>query len=81
MGEAIFNFDKLNIEGRPLTRRQLDCLWLAALGLTAPQTARKLCISEQTVKNHLQDARIKLNAKTTAQAIYLYYCQPEVTSA
>jgi DNA-binding CsgD family transcriptional regulator len=38
-------------------------------------------ISQQTVKNLLWTARIKLGAKHTGHAIYLVYGQSDVTTA
>jgi DNA-binding CsgD family transcriptional regulator len=80
MGEPIFHFDKPFFEDRPLTQREVESLWLAAHGFTDPQIGKKLGISGQTVKNYLQNARIKLGATNTAHAVFLRYCRPEVTT-
>jgi DNA-binding CsgD family transcriptional regulator len=52
-----------------LTPRQTDVVRLAALGLTAKETARRLGISKNTVDEHLRDARRRLGAATKSQLI------------
>lgn len=52
-----------------LTRRERDTLSYLARGLRVQRTADKLGISEATVELHLRNARRKLKARTTAQAI------------
>ncbi|HEY60605.1 MAG TPA: hypothetical protein G4N92_07995 [Anaerolineae bacterium] len=54
-----------------LTPRQRQCLHLTARGLTAKATALHLGISERMVRMHLEGARLRLTAGSTAQAIYL----------
>lgn len=54
-----------------LTRRQQQCLQLTAAGLTASAIARRLEISERMVRAHLRDARQRLEAHSTAEAVYL----------
>ena len=53
-----------------LSIRQRECLRLAALGLTAAQSARQLGIAERTVREHLFAARQKLGASSTTQAVH-----------
>jgi len=55
----------------PLTRRQRQCLSATASGLTGRAIARQLGISERMVRVHLEGARQRLGADSTAQAIYL----------
>lgn len=47
-------------EPLPLTRREKECLGLAAHGMTALEIAQLLKISERTCIFHLQNARHKL---------------------
>ncbi|HAF62381.1 MAG TPA: hypothetical protein DCK95_08645 [Anaerolineaceae bacterium] len=54
-----------------LTRRQYQCLQLTAAGLTANAIAHRLEISERMVRAHLRDARLRLDARSTAEAVYL----------
>jgi len=54
-----------------LTRRQCQCLQLTAAGLTANGIACRLGISERMVRAHLRDARHRLDARSTAEAVYL----------
>lgn len=54
----------------PLTERQIEMLTLVAHGETASGIARLLGISIHTVKNTCQDARMRLGARTLAEAVY-----------
>ena len=47
----------------------------------AKQVGQQLGITEQSVKNHMEHTRLKINARTTSHAVYLVYCQNEVTTA
>ncbi|MCB0190617.1 MAG: helix-turn-helix domain-containing protein [Anaerolineae bacterium] len=53
----------------PLSRRESECLRLAALGLTADLAARRLSISERTVRDYLRSGRLKLRAENTTHAV------------
>jgi DNA-binding CsgD family transcriptional regulator len=59
----------LRFEGEPLTDGQYRVLRKIALGLTGPQAADALGISNETVKKQLAITRSKLNANTTAHAV------------
>jgi DNA-binding CsgD family transcriptional regulator len=65
-----------------LTAQQVTCLRLAAEGHTGPEIAKKIHMSESTVKDHLSAARGALGARTTTQAVAiavasgLIPCQP-----
>lgn len=59
----------LRFEGEPLTNGQHRVLRKIALGLTGPQAADALGISNETVKKQLAITRSKLNANTTAHAV------------
>lgn len=52
-----------------LTKREKDCLQWTADGKTSWETAKILGISERTVKYHLQNACVKLDAVNRTQAI------------
>ena len=54
-----------------LTPRQIQVLECAAAGLVAKETAVKLGITENTVKSHMGDIFVKLNAVNIAQAVYI----------
>jgi DNA-binding NarL/FixJ family response regulator len=54
---------------RLLSSRERDCLRLAASGLGTKGIADKLAIAEPTVKFHLNNAAIKLNARGRVQAV------------
>jgi DNA-binding NarL/FixJ family response regulator len=51
-----------------LTRRELDVLKLVAQGLSNPDIARRLVLSEHTVHRHLADIRRKLGLSKRAAA-------------
>jgi DNA-binding CsgD family transcriptional regulator len=52
-----------------MTQRQHEILRHIAMGLTGPQTANELCISNETVKTQLAITRSKLGASTTSHAV------------
>jgi len=56
---------------QPLTSRELDCLYWAALGYSAPETAEILEIKHDTVRQYIKQALKKLNARNKTQAIWL----------
>jgi len=51
-----------------LTPRELECMRWVANGKTDWEIGKILSISQSTVRFHLDRARLKLNAKTRAQA-------------
>jgi two-component system response regulator DegU len=55
----------------PLTNRELQILSCIANGSTNKQAARKLGISEQTIKNHVSAILRKVNANDRAHAVAL----------
>ncbi|WP_216206884.1 response regulator [Amycolatopsis aidingensis] len=57
----------------PLSRRELEVLDLVAAGSTNKETARKLFISEATVKTHLLHAYAKLGVNDRAAAVAAAY--------
>lgn len=59
----------VNTSSVQLTPRERDCLRWIKEGLTVPQVARRLAISERTVAFHLQNCRDKLDANTIAHAV------------
>jgi DNA-binding NarL/FixJ family response regulator len=56
---------------RLITRREEEVLQLIADGLSTPEVAAKLYISQKTVKNHLASIYEKLNARDRTQAVLL----------
>ena len=55
--------------GPRLTPRELDILTLLAQGLTVPQAAKRLYISESTAKSHLSKTYEKLGATNRTSAV------------
>src|SRR5579862_2329457 len=56
-----------------LTRREREILACVAEGISNLEIARKLCISEQTVKTHLSRVFAKLNVKNRVGAAMMFY--------
>jgi DNA-binding CsgD family transcriptional regulator len=52
-----------------LSRREKECLQLAAAGMTISTTADKLCLSDRAVRGYLDSARCKLDSLTKSQAV------------
>jgi LuxR family quorum-sensing system transcriptional regulator SolR len=57
-------------EGSRLSRRERECLTMAARGLTGEDIAIKLSISLRTVQHHFDSIRSKLGAANRQEAIY-----------
>jgi LuxR family transcriptional regulator len=57
--------------GAPLSKRERECLGLAAHGLTTDDIALKLTISARTVQFHFDSIRSKLGAANRQEAIAL----------
>lgn len=57
-------------EGSTLSKRERECLAMAARGLTGEDIAIKLSISLRTVQHHFDSIRSKLGAATRQEAIY-----------
>jgi DNA-binding NarL/FixJ family response regulator len=53
----------------PLTRREKEVLKCIAEGLTAPEIAEKLFVSQLTIESHRRNVMAKLKAKNTAMLI------------
>jgi DNA-binding NarL/FixJ family response regulator len=56
-------------EERLITNREEEVLQLIADGLSTPEVAAKLFISQKTVKNHLAAIYQKLDARDRTQAV------------
>lgn len=50
-----------------LSRRELEVLYLVAMGFNAEETARRLCRAEKTVENHVASIYDKLGIHTRAE--------------
>jgi DNA-binding CsgD family transcriptional regulator len=56
-----------------LTRREREVLILVAEGLSSSEVARRLFISEATVKTHLAHVMAKLSVREKTQAVIAAY--------
>ncbi len=54
---------------QPLSPREIDALTLLAMGYGRAQVANMLTISEHTVRDYIESARLKLGAQNTTQAV------------
>jgi DNA-binding NarL/FixJ family response regulator len=59
----------VDLEGPPLTDRELEVLSLVARGLTNVDIAQRLCISARTVEAHLTHVYNKLGVSSRTQAV------------
>jgi DNA-binding NarL/FixJ family response regulator len=55
--------------GQDLTHREYEVLGFVAKGLRNWEIARQLCISEQTVKNHINHIITKLGVQSRTEAV------------
>jgi DNA-binding CsgD family transcriptional regulator len=58
-----------------LTPKQSQCLALVAEGMTSKEIARSLGLSARTIDDHVEKARIKLNAPTRQRAAAIFRAQ------
>jgi DNA-binding CsgD family transcriptional regulator len=63
-----------SLRTEPLTEREREVVGLIALGFETPDLARRLCISEHTVRTHVRNAMGKLGARTRAHLVALVLC-------
>ncbi len=57
------------VRGRRVSERERDVLTLVADGHSTREVARRLCYSERTIKNILQDVTSRLELRNRTQAI------------
>ena len=65
----------LDAEDLPLTRRELEILQLVASGMTNGAIARRLWVTEQTVKFHLRNIYRKLDVANRTQASHFAHAR------
>jgi ATP/maltotriose-dependent transcriptional regulator MalT len=58
-----------SLEGAALSEREVDVLRLVADGMSNPEVAKKLFISSQTVKTHMERICAKLGVSGRAAAV------------
>ncbi|GAA1391002.1 response regulator transcription factor [Luteococcus peritonei] len=63
--------DSLVFGDSPLTARETEVLQAAADGATVAEVARRVHLSEGTVRNHLSQAMAKTGAATRAEAVHI----------
>ncbi len=54
---------------RRLNTRERDVLALVADGMSTREVAKRLCYSERTIKNVLQDITVRLDLRNRTQAV------------
>ncbi|MEW4923326.1 response regulator transcription factor [Algibacter sp. 2305UL17-15] len=63
--------DLQKIEVLGISKREYEVLREVALGLSNQEIAEKLFVSESTIKTHVSNLLVKLNAKRRTQAIQI----------
>lgn len=63
--------DLKKVEELGLSKREYEVLKEVALGLSNNEIAEKLFVSESTIKTHVSNLLVKLNAKRRTQAIQI----------
>ncbi|MFY0602408.1 MAG: response regulator transcription factor [Flavobacteriaceae bacterium] len=63
--------DQMKIKELEITSREYEVLELISLGLSNKEIAEKLFLSESTIKTHVSNLLIKLNAKRRTQALQI----------
>lgn len=63
--------DLKKVEALGLSKREYQVLKEVASGLSNQEIANKLCVSESTIKTHVSNLFVKLNAKRRTQAIQI----------
>lgn len=58
-----------NVDAEPLTRKEIRVLQLLAEGYSNNAMAEKLFVSDSTVRTHLRNINMKLDAKSRTQAV------------
>ncbi|WP_245866600.1 helix-turn-helix transcriptional regulator [Oceaniglobus roseus] len=69
LAEAVANMHGALQPTRVLTNAEIEALHLLSAGLMLKEVAHRLGISESAVKLRISNARVKMNARTTMQAV------------
>ena len=67
--EHDLTWQRIGIDIEPLTEREMEILHLIDLGLTNKAIAERLVISVATVKKHISNIFLKLDANNRTQAL------------
>lgn len=68
---TITSIDERKIEELELSKREYEVLKEISLGLSNKEIAQKLFLSESTIKTHVSNLLVKLNAKRRTQAVQM----------
>ena len=60
-----------NLQNLDLSKREYEVLQAIALGFSNKEIANQLFVSESTIKTHVSNVLVKLNAKRRTQAIQI----------
>ena len=78
--EDLSHDDSTHVKAKVLTRREREILNLLAQGHTGEQVATELVLSIETVKTHVRNAMVRLDATTRVHAIALALRDGEITA-
>lgn len=67
--ETFSEINHQKIKELEITKREYEVLELIALGFSNKEIANKLFLSESTIKTHVSNLLVKLNAKRRTQAV------------
>ena len=76
-GRAVFDA-RIGEVARQLTDRERTVLQMVARGLVTPEIADELGMSTETVKTHLHNAMMRLDARTRAHAVALAAAEGQI---
>ncbi|WP_284041214.1 response regulator transcription factor [Jejuia spongiicola] len=68
---SIHDIDLKKVEELGITNREYEVLQLISIGLSNKEIADKLFLSESTIKTHVSNLLVKLNAKRRTQALQI----------
>ena len=69
--ESQKEIDSKKIKELEITEREYEVLEFISLGLSNKEIAEKLFLSESTIKTHVSNVLVKLNAKRRTQAVQI----------
>ena len=63
--------------GQYFSRRETECIFLIAQGLTTAKVAERLQVAKRTVENYLENARLKANCENRVELVTFFLKRDE----